>query len=154
MNKKVVKKRVNSKLIVCDWNRTLYDPEEGKLYSDALVFLDTLTARGSRVVIVSVREDNAPARQAKEAIRDLVADFLENTKKTPDLFYQLQEKYPAEEYWAIGDKIDSEIAAAKQAGWRTIRVRRGKFADQVAQNEWETAEFEVSNFTEALLLLV
>lgn len=145
---------MNSKLIVCDWNRTLFDPEEGILYPDALDFLDALTAHGCTVVIVSVREDNTPAQHAKEAVRPHVQVFLEGTEKTPELFRRLQKEYAAEECWAVGDRIQSEIAAAKQAGWRTIRVRRGKFADQVPQNEWEQAEFEVKNFTEALSLLV
>jgi len=50
--------------------------------------------------------------------------------------------------WAIGDRIDSEIRHAKEVGWKTVLVKRGKYKDLEPQCELEIPDYSINDIAD------
>ncbi len=83
----------------------------------------------------------------------MFTEIVTAKEKTPYLFQQIKAKYPALSSWVIGDKLDSEIASGNKAGFTTIRIKQGKFADATPRSVDEHPSFECDTLLDCLKIL-
>ena len=126
-------KSTPTKMIVFDFNRTLYDPEHRALSRGARQLLDLAVARGYQLVLLS----QAVASRA-ELIRELglARYFVEIQiveRKGAQLLAGITERYLPDlaQSYVIGDRAQGEIRLGHEAGWQTIWLQTGKFADEL-----------------------
>lgn len=139
------------KLILCDWNRTLFDPELKRLYLDTRSFLNAL--KETKLVLVSRMEADSENYMQKFGLTKYFSEVLTGPK-IESVFLDIRKKYPAQNYWVVGDKVDSEIALGNECGYQTIRIKRGKFKDQISSKSSEIPDYEVNTLSEALQILL
>ncbi len=131
--------KMKPKLVVFDFNRTIYDPEKGRVIEGAINVLEKLLPKFPMVLYCKTGDGRG------EKIKELGIEkyfkrmvFVE--KKSPRDLLKLAKEFnigPGE-ILVIGDRVRSEIAAAKQAGCKTIWFRQGKFAgEEPAKKEEE-----------------
>ncbi len=128
--------RRSLKLVILDFNRTIWDPEGRAMVPGALKLLGLLRELGLRTVLVSAGEG---ARQ--DLVKSLaLSEFFDGTifclEKSARLFRDICSEQGVEpcDCCVIGDHIHHEIRAGNQIGALTIHVRAGLFADlQAAQ---------------------
>lgn len=122
-----------TKMIVFDFNRTLYDPEGHQLFPGARQLLDLAAERGYRLVLLS----QAVASRA-ELIRELglARYFVEIQlveRKGMQLIAGITERYRPNltQSYVVGDRALGEVRLGYQAGWQTIWLKAGRFADEL-----------------------
>ena len=128
------------KLIILDFNRTLYDPEEDLLIEGAIELLEMLQEKEVKLALVTKGGEHRVEQVAPLAV---FFDHVEIVpSKSAELFTSILTRFEAagNETMVIGDKPSSEIAAGNRVGATTVRVRQGKFATDEATNEFEQAD--------------
>lgn len=140
-----------TKLIILDWNRTLFDPDTRLLYSEVSDFVEKL--RGNILVLVSVAEGSNPREFLKNArLEQYFSEVIISVDKVK-LFSRLLEKYQCQKNWVIGDRLDSEILAGNILGFSTIWIRHGKYANFIPMSRAERPNYEVDNLLDCLPIL-
>ena len=71
-------------------------------------------------------------------------------KPDPNVFAAAagQAKCAPEEIAMVGDRLDNDIAPARAAGWKTIRLLRGPHRRQVPRNQNESPNYAVNSLAE------
>ncbi len=135
-------------------------PEKMPLVEGAAEALRDLRARGVRLFLVTFGDP--PTQDAKVRATGLAAlvdrvvyEPLSPTADKGRSFREIceQERLDPRECAAVGDRPDSEIAAAKRLGMFTIRVRRGEHAAMEPRNDEEKANQTVTSFAVAAEIL-
>ena len=149
-----MKPELSKKVIVFDFNRTLYDPTTGTLVSGALEVLQKTAPRFSLVLYTKSGEDRG--RQ----IRDLgLKPFFKKTisvenKSAEDLVRLAKElNVKPGEIIVVGDRIHGEIIAGNKAGCKTVWFCSGKFAQEKPTCEAEKPTQTIFHLSELLELL-
>lgn len=62
-------------------------------------------------------------------------------------------KLKPEQCIMVGDRLDIDIAGAKLAGMKTIRIKKGKYAKMKPSKEEEKPDYEIKEFEELLDIL-
>ena len=60
----------------------------------------------------------------------------------------LQQKYPSEEIYVIGDRIDAEIQFGNELGMKTVRLSYGKYKEMTPQHKLQLAHHTITSFSE------
>lgn len=129
------------KLIIFDFNRTLYDPDAGTPIPGALDLCEAATAKGYTLVVVGKA---APSREGKLRSMGLIQFFAEThfvEHKSAELFADIMHRFdvsPAETL-VIGDRTRGELAIGHELGAITIWLQAGKFADEHPDGDWTSA---------------
>lgn len=128
--------------IIFDYNRTIFDPESGKLYPGVFELLKKLSLE-NELFLVSFNE---PGR--KETIDGLkIGKYFQKIlfvdEKTVEIFLKLVGK--DKKVIVVGDSVRSEIRIGNMLGFVTVRVAQGKFKLQEPENENEIANYEVDD---------
>ena len=122
------------------------------LYPDCRPFLDMLLGRNI-LILMSTAELNTSSYIHTIGMRHYFAHIITGDKKTLATFISLKQKYPNRDYWAIGDRVDSEIMLGNTAGYKTIRIVRGKFHNAIPATLLEQPLFEIKTLTEAITII-
>lgn len=69
-------------------------------------------------------------------------------EKKKTCFKDVAASFPDKEILVIGDRIDSEIRWGNELGFRTIRLKQGKYKDLKPKASEEIPNHEVENFSE------
>lgn len=158
---------MESKLIIFDLDDTLINTFEtmgrGSEWEDiknlslidgAREFLANVKARKILVTTESVdglqkvKMDNVGISNDFEEV--VVCDSHEAKRRC---FAEIDKKNFGVEIWAIGDRIDSEIRHANALGWKSVRLKRGKYVGLAPKCELEIPKYEIRNFAELENLL-
>ncbi len=65
-----------------------------------------------------------------------------------ECFKEIQARFPREEIWVIGDRIDTEIRYGKELGMKTVWLRHGNHKERTPQQFWEVPDYEINEFSE------
>lgn len=141
----------SKKLIICDWNRTLFDPEAGTLYDDAYFFLHSLSMH--TLVLVSALEASTKDDIMKQEVMSFFSEVYVGKEKNVDLFQQIQKQFPESEPWVIGDRIEGEILIGNLCNFNTIRILRGRFQHQIPSLKEQEPRYTVRSLRQALQIL-
>ncbi len=154
-------------LLIFDLDDTLYDctsqmqRETGwedvksiTLFPGARKFLASF--RGRKVLVT--RETDAGLQNRKIevlGIRDFFDEIMicRSNDEKKECFRRAQELFPGEETAVIGDRLDVEIHQAREAGLKTIRMKRGKYRKLKPSSPDETPDYEIRNFSQLSRLL-
>lgn len=142
------------KLAVIDFNRTIYDPEADAEVPGASALLSQLRDMNIALVLVSLNETQRAATLERLGLSTYFSDIRFVDEKTPELFKSILREHgvtPAEAL-VVGDH-PHDIACGTEAGMRTMRLRRGKFAAEISPHEpWRTVE-HLDEISELILQL-
>ena len=133
------------KLIIFDFNRTLFDPDAGKLFDSALEVLRALKDSGARLFLIG-----KGMKERENLIYDLGLDrffekiILKEEKEIGDFEMIRKLAEEGDELFSVGDRIKKEITLSNLCGFKTIWFQNGKFSTEVPESEmekpWKTIE--------------
>jgi FMN phosphatase YigB (HAD superfamily) len=144
-----------NKIIIFDFNRTLYDPEKQALIPGAVETLAQLKSQGFTLHLVSMAADSR-----HELIKRLGLDQFFRTitlcqKKTLALFQQIVDAEPITkaESFIVGDRVTQEVWFGNELGLVTIWYRNGKFAHELPQTPAEHPVYTTSDLNQIPFLI-
>ena len=127
------------KAVIFDWGRTLYNPEEGALFSDTKSVLEYLKLKNYILAIVAL----ATAGQSKITERmsiiekenlalyfvSIKFDIENKDKMYEETLFELGLKH--EDVFIVDDRVMRGITWGNKNGCKTIWVQNGKFANEL-----------------------
>lgn len=137
------------KTIICDWYRTLYNPQGEKMYADSLYFLENLKEQNLILVTSGKNNKKYNLGETKKYFK-----YLYLNKKNKNIFDSLKNEFSNSTIWVIGDKLNSEILFGNRCQFKTIRILRNKFKNEKPTNKYEIPNFEVKNLKQALKIIL
>lgn len=142
-----------NKVIIFDFNRTLFDPSAQALMPNALDIVRAAQQKGYTLVLLAKA---APSRRELIAELGLAPFFAEIqlvNAKSARMFRDIADRYAADlsASYVIGDRAHGEILHGHTAGWRTIWLRAGAFAHELPNGY--TPTHIVQNLNDILPLL-
>lgn len=139
-----------NKVIIFDFNRTIYDPEQHSLIAGALAMLKELIGQGFQLHLISMA---APSRE--ELIRNLgLHSFFESVTlcehKSLKIFEKILQETEADihQSFAVGDRVKKELYFANQLGLTTVWYKQGRFAAELPQTMAEHPTYITHSLSE------
>lgn len=141
------------KLIIFDWKRTLYDPDNKLLIDGALELLKSIKKRNIPIILVGKGGDD----MNKEIKRLAVDSYFEKIifiegEKDLSIYKPLISKKTKDTLF-IGDRVRSELEAGNKLGAITVWIKQGKFADEEPENEQQKPTFTVLRLRQCIRLI-
>lgn len=144
------------KLIIFDFNRTIYDPEANTLYPIVPKLLKTLRRNGFELHLVS-RANNSRSQLIKDLglNESFNSAVITKSKSLSDFKKLLEgEEVNKEMSFVIGDRVKEEIRYGNLLGLKTVWLQKGRFADEFPESEQEKPSFTIKNLKELLDLII
>lgn len=139
------------KAIIFDFKRTIFDVENNCVQRETIQLLSRLKKRGRKLALISRgRQD----QRINEVELYGVLPFFDFVKiveeKSKEDFEEITVKlgFLPSEILVVGDRINSEIKQAKQAGMKTLWYRNGKFANEFPETESEKPDGTIYDLAE------
>ena len=151
------------KIIIFDFNRTIYNPEAGTLFPEVGKVMNSLLKKEYQLFLLShIGTSSKKAKERKKIIYDLGLEkyFQENIiltrNKSAEDFEKILAKSGvlAKSSFVVGDRVRKEIAFANTLGCRTIWLKKGRFAVETPRDKKEKPKHTVENLEEILEILV
>ena len=119
------------KLVLCDFNRTLYDPAKRELFPGAFEMLDYFNAQGAFVVLYSTETKERGVLLDELHVTPHLSEICFVTQKTPESVQAILDRYAVapQDALVIGDDPDGELSIGHHLGIPTIAVGTG-FCDR------------------------
>lgn len=140
-------------IIIFDWKRTLYDPDNKVLTEGALSLLEFISSKNIPMVLIGKggREMNEEVNRlgVKKYFKQVI--FSEGPKDQ-NKFASFISEDPRQAFF-IGDRVRSELEIGKKLGATTIWVRQGKFALEEPLNKDQIPDYTVLSLTDCLKLV-
>ena len=133
--------------VILDFNRTLFDPKKSKIEDEAIELLNLIKNKRWKSSLITIGNE---ARE--EQISPIISffDFIKivPTKKRSD-FGKLVRIMGVNccKTLVIGDRVKKEIRFGKELGIRTIWLKKGKFSNELP-NENEKPDWTFNSLTE------
>lgn len=142
------------KMVIFDWKRTLYDPDQKKLISGALELLEFFKGKKIPMVLLGKGEDEMHREVERLKVRKyFIKVIFAPGEKDPKIYIPyISEKGPKKTL-LIGDRVYSELGIGKHLGATTIWVRQGKFSMEEPKTEEQKPDYTVKNLKDCLGLL-
>ncbi|MCH8986880.1 HAD hydrolase-like protein [Patescibacteria group bacterium] len=143
------------KIIIFDFNRTLYDPEVESLNPDAIFVLKTLQKRGFEFYLVSRKERNRKNLIKKLGIRPYFKRVIITRKKNEELFRDILSyaQVAPRNSFVIGDRTQEEIFLGNKCGMKTIWFKTGRFANELPKSKDEEPTYIVRRLKEIIRIV-
>lgn len=145
------------KAVIFDWGRTLFDTETGKEFPEAKRVVEWCRKRGYRLAIVSLVSvhANTTLEGRKKQIENssfrniLEAVTVTDTDKDKS-FDEVVEKLnlPREEILIVDDRMFRGIKYGNLHGHPTVWLQKGKFANELPNEETKPPTFTIHSLTE------
>lgn len=120
--------KTSKNIIIFDFLRTIYDPEEKKLVPYAREILTKFSEMQFYLVLVSRDEGWRKEVLQEYSLGHYFSEIHFVEDKSETLFSKISAgSSPC--VWVIGDYLHSEIAIGQKLGMKTIWLRSGKFKD-------------------------
>ena len=142
------------KIIIFDFNRTLYDPDGKALVPGALSVLKKLRKRSFVLYLIS---HAAPSRE--HLITALGLDQLFSKiiisygKRIGDFRNIIDKNTSLDQSFVVGDRIRKEITIGNRLGMRTVWLKSGKFEGEEPRNENERPDFIIEKIESVLKII-
>lgn len=143
------------KIIIFDFNRTLYDPDNDRLMCDARFVLRTLIRRGFLLYLVS-----RAGQSRKELIEGLgIGQYFSRIIIAKEKSKKDFQKIIAggaidlDLSFVVGDRVKQEIRIGNLLGMQTAWVKAGKFANEKPRKKIEQPTYTVRVLCDLLLVI-
>lgn len=138
------------KIIIFDFNRTLYDPEQERIMPEALTILEYLSSKNYELILVSRAVQNRKVLINKLGITPYFNKIIIANNKSLKLFNKIIGAKPTV---IIGDRVKTEITLGNQLGATTIWFKNGKFKDEIPNNNMEKPNYIITNLKQIKTIL-
>lgn len=143
------------KIIIFDFNRTIYDPDNKCLVYGTRFVLRILFRRGFLLYLVSRAGKSRRALIESLGIGQYfscIKIVKEKSKKDFERILVSKEINRSLSY-VIGDRIRKEISIGNSLGLQTVWFRAGKFADEKPRKKIERPKYTVRNLRDILSVI-
>lgn len=132
--------------IIFDFNRTLYNPENGKLMQGARKILEELRDK-YKLGLVSFGEEERNAQILELGLNDYFSYITVVREKTTQTLLEFCNRFglKPEEVVIIGDRVKSEVTLGNSLGMTTVWLKSGKFSGEVPSGKTEEPDFTIEN---------
>jgi len=145
---------VQSKAIIFDYNRTIYDPESGSQYPEVQDLLAELRKRGFKTFLISKGDEERRMQITELGLLSLFDDITVVKEKSREDFQRYIELCPAgTKVYVVGDRVRKEIRFGNELGAKTVWLKKGKFSDELPEDDSEKPHFTISSLNEVLDIL-
>lgn len=122
-----------NRIIIFDFNRTLYDPDQHALVPGAVDLLKAARAKGYALILLGKAAASRTQLLDNLGITEYFAETMLVEDKTDAIFADFAHRYDADKAhsYVIGDRAQAEVKYGHRGGWRTIWLRAGKFANEL-----------------------
>ena len=143
------------KIIIFDFNRTIYDPDDNCLIPGARFVLRTLLRRGFSLYLVSRAGQSRKDLIEKLAIKKYFSRIIVAEEKSKKDFERIvtPKMINRRASFVVGDRVRKEIRISNSLGLQTIWFRAGKFADEKPRKKIEQPTYIVRTLPDVLLLV-
>lgn len=136
------------KIIIWDFNRTLYDPDAGALIEGAVDVLICARQKGYTSILFSKNKTGeTPIKEQLDrlAISRYFQAVIESEEKNIKDIKQLLFLYPPDKTksYLISDRAQTDISVGNALGFRTVWFKNGKFARDLPRTAEETPLFTI-----------
>ncbi len=152
----MIARQLKLKAVIFDYTNTLYDVDNDKLYPEVVGVLKELQKRGVKLAVVS-RAPNLEERLKEFKDLDLnkyfqVVDVVlrGETKEPKNTLDKLGVK--ADNCLVVGDRVRSEILEGNKIGCKTVWIRRGRFRDEMPDDNLEKPDYTINSLDELLTI--
>lgn len=144
-----------TKLIIFDFNRTLYDPGSRQLLPDTIGVLKKLKAQGRELRLLSRAKPGRLKLITALGLKKIFKSIHLVEKKSPLKLQEISRQSGCElkDCTIVGDRIKQEIVFGKQLGMRTVWLRNGKFATELPTTSAEEPDEKITSLEDLLQLL-
>ncbi len=143
------------KIIIFDFMRTLYNPEQNSLVDGARELLEKLSEKDFILFLISTESTARAELIEKLEITQFFKKLIFTPKKTSADVKRLQKHYPHDpkQSFVIGDRVRGEIKIGNLCGYQTIWIQNGKFKTEAPRNATEVPDYIVFNLQEITRLI-
>jgi FMN phosphatase YigB (HAD superfamily) len=150
----------NIKAIIFDWARTLYDPETNQEFSNAVDILEYCTQKKYRLALVSLvtKKENLPGTSLETRNQQIktspLSKYFEKILTTEDDKNSILDEtvkhfgLSNSEILIVDDRTIRGILYGNQRGISTVWLRRGKFANELPNEETGQPTYTIHSLTE------
>ncbi|MDD5050524.1 MAG: HAD hydrolase-like protein [Candidatus Pacebacteria bacterium] len=145
--------------IIFDWGRTLYDAENADLFPDTIEILEYLKNK-YRLAIVSLAKKDGDIERRKAIVKEKdlekYFEYIAFTDEDKDALYEKtvhQFKMKPEKTVIIDDRMFRGIQWGNKFGATTIWLQKGKFENELANEETGLPTFTIKNLKELRTIL-
>ncbi|OGM04314.1 hypothetical protein A2715_02750 [Candidatus Woesebacteria bacterium RIFCSPHIGHO2_01_FULL_39_32] len=130
------------KLIIFDFNRTLFNVEKGSLIPRCLEMLDKLSVRYD-LAILSTQKRGRDLHIQKLFGKTKVKNTVIVDEKSTENFQKIMANFDVapSETLIVGDYLKEEIAIGNKIGSFTVWFKNGKFSKEKPENKYEKPNF-------------
>lgn len=139
--------------IIFDYNRTLFDPESGRLYDNVRSILERLSKNEFALFLFSYNEFGREKFMKDVEIEKLFKNISLVESKNKATMSQLTIGFPANITLVVGDSLRDEIAIGNELGYETVWLKKGKFASETPRNEKEKPKYTIGELEEIFEIL-
>ena len=140
------------KAVIFDFNRTLYDPETGAFVPGAIKCVEALKKDGALLFLIGKGTNERAELISELGLHRYFDEIIIKEEKELADFEYLKKKYPEADFYAIGDRVKKEIRFGNACGFKTIWLKRGKFASELPEGPGEKPWKTIGDFDELLPL--
>ena len=131
--------------IIFDYNRTIFDPEKNELYSGVFEMLKRLAGK-HELFLISRNEPSRKDKFEKLGIKNYFKKIRFVDEKNAETFKELISD--SKNVLVVGDSIRDEIKTGNNLGLITVRLKNGKFSNEISVSLEEKPTFNISEITE------
>lgn len=147
-----MKTQTENRIVIFDFMRTLYDPDQKALTPGAFEVLDTLHAAGVMLFMVSRKEGQRMSMLDQLGIETFFSQvFLVESKEKA--LHELVERYPDDQKWIVGDRVCDEIRCGNEFSMITVWYKQGVFGTEHPRIVEEKPDFTIQDMKELITLM-
>lgn len=141
-----------NKIIIFDFNRTLFDPEKQSLIPGVVPTLEALKELGFKMHLISMAAESRSELIKNLGLNQFFHSITLCQNKTLKLFNDIISAEPVtkENSFVIGDRVAKEIRLGNELNLNTIWYKQGRFAEEEPKHPLETPTYTVTEFHEIL----
>lgn len=141
-------------IIIFDWKRTLYDPDNKSLIEGAVNLLEFIKNKNIPMVLAGKGGEDMQQEVSRLGMKKYFKEIIfAEGEKDPEVFQLLITKDDNKKTFFIGDRVRSELEIGNKLGATTIWVKQGKFAREEPITEIQYPNYTVSSLTQCIRLL-
>ncbi len=135
--------------VIIDFSRTLKDPDLGEYIPGSFELLNFF--REKKILMYLVSAGNFFTEEDRLKLSKFFEEIVIVEEKSEIDFRKILENngFNKNDVMVLGDRINGEIEIGNRLGLKTIRFKKGKFANLDIENDYQKADFVVTDLMEA-----
>lgn len=144
-----------NRIIIFDFNRTLYDPDADRMMYGARGLLRRLRKQKLQLYLISTANPTRLTLIRRLGLFELFDQVVLVSSKSSRPFNRIIRQSNADvvRSFVIGDRITQEITLGNRCGLRTVWVKRGKFRHELPQKPYEEPDYIVTDVRQVQLIV-